>query len=124
MTGARSRLRDVTKVAHDTTSKFDVDLEDVQVARDRAVHVAKQKSASSCAAEPCVRHGGAPPALDLSGHRDTHAIPPVDGVHVEPVSEKCPNMHFRFADHHTDKQIENAKEAFNAVVLAFCTLHL
>ena len=66
MTGARSRLRDVTKVAHDTTSKFDVDLEDVQVARDRAVHVAKQKSASSCAAEPCVQPGGTPPALDLS----------------------------------------------------------
>ena len=67
MTSARSRVRDVTKVAHDTTSKFDVDLEeDVQVARDRIVHVAKQKSASSCAAEPCVRPGGAPPALDLS----------------------------------------------------------
>ena len=42
---------------------------------------------------------------------------------MEPVSEKCPNMHFRFADHHTDKQIENAKKAFNAVVLAFGEQH-
>ena len=123
VTRARSRVRDVTKAAHDTTSESDVDLEDVQATRDRAVHMAKQNSASSCAVEPCVRPGGAPSAPDSSGHRDTYAIPPVDGVRVEPVSEKCKNMHFRFADHHTDEQIENAKEAFNAVVLAFGEQH-
>ena len=49
------RVRDVTRAAHDTTSESDVDLEDVQATRDRAVHVAKQNSASSFAAEPCVR---------------------------------------------------------------------
>ena len=94
MTRARLRVRDVTKAAHDTTSESDVDLEDVQATRDRAVHVAKQNSASSCAVEPCVRPGGAPSAPDSSGHRDTYAISSVDGVRVEPVSEKCPNMHF------------------------------
>ena len=93
VTRARSRARDVIEAAHDTTSKSDVDLKDVQATRDRAVHVAKQNSASSCAAEPCVWPEGAPPAPDSSGHRDTHGIPTMDRVRVEPVSDKCPNMH-------------------------------
>ena len=42
---------------------------------------------------------------------------------MEPVSGKCTNMHFRFADHHNDEQIKNAKEAFNAVVPAFGEQH-
>ena len=47
----------------------------------------------------------------------------MDGLRVKPASEKCIKMHFRFTDHHTDELIENAKEAFNAVVLAFGEQH-
>ena len=47
----------------------------------------------------------------------------MDGLRVKPASEKCIKMHFRFTDHHTDELIENAKEAFNAVVLVLCKQH-
>ena len=124
VTRARANARSVTTEARDVTSDSDVaNPDDEQAACARPVHTARQPTANGCAAEPQMPSGRASPATNGQTRREERAPPIRDGVRVEPVSEHCPHMHWIIDPEHTDEQIATAREALDAVVLAFGEQH-
>ena len=120
VTRARTCGRVVTNEAHDTTSDSDAcDIMNGKPTHERARRRTQAAAARSRSPESQPRAPRATSATDEQSRQDARAQPTVAGVRVEPVSENCSHMHWRFAPEHTDEQIANAKAAFNALVTAY-----
>lgn len=120
VTRARSRAHAVTSEAHQSTSDSDVcDVKLKQTMRGRAWHPTQQKSVDNCTAESQPRSPRAPSDTDERSRRKMYAKPLPAGKRLEPVSDGCSHMHWKLAPYHTDEQLQNAKEALDALMVAF-----